>query len=109
VFVRVVPDLTFGRLWYCAGNSKGSEGAAGERPPPTDGGPDERHSEPAQQGRGRYRRLFHTKGQPLALGPDPTGKSEIRRDLRNRVREAAENQEADQSIPGTGKERDTKE
>jgi hypothetical protein len=109
VFVRVVPDLTFGRLWYCAGKSKGAECTAGERPPPTDGGPDERHSEPAQQGRGRYRRLFHAKGQPLALGPDPTSKSEIRRHLRNRIREPAENQETEQAISGAGNERNTKE
>jgi hypothetical protein len=108
VFVRAVPDLTFGRLWYCAHNSEGAESTAGERPPPTDGGPYERHSEPAQQGRGWYRRLFHAKGQPLALGPDPTGKSEIRRHLRNRVREPAEDQEAEQAIAGAGKERDTK-
>jgi hypothetical protein len=85
-------DLIFGRLWYCAGNSKGAESAAGERPSPTDGGPDERHSEPAKQGRGRYRGLFHAKGQPLALGPDPSGESEIRRYLCNCVREPAENQ-----------------
>jgi hypothetical protein len=92
VFVRMVLDLTFGRLWYCAGNSTGAESAAGERPSPTDGGPDERHSEPAQQGRGRYRGLFHAEGQPLALGPDPSGEGEIRRHLCNRVREPAENQ-----------------
>jgi hypothetical protein len=103
-----VPDLIFGRLWYRAGNSKGAESAAGKRPPPTDGGPDERHGEPAQQGRGRYRRLFHAKGQPQALGPNPARESEIRRHLRNRVREPAEDQDAEQAIPGAGKERDTK-
>jgi hypothetical protein len=88
----MVQDLTFGSLWYRASNNKSTESAAGERPSPTDGGPDERYSEPAQQGRGRNRGLFHAKGKPLALGPDPTGKSEIRRHLCNRIREPAENQ-----------------